>query len=163
MDNRYNGNQGYRGSSRTTTPDAPLTFPSGYLTNGYFDNTGKRDVRYITKYAVEIGKALSFGVGMTAQSKIRSYYDEIATIKEAVFSKIIDLDTARIRIAQLTPRVNARYQKGTASKFFKDFIDKNVDVVIESKTDEELRNNILYFKDHFEAVVCYTKEEKTRK
>lgn len=145
-DNRDN-----RGN-RENRPEA--TLPSDYLVNGYTDNTGVLDIKYITEYAESIGRDLG-NDRKTGVSKIRSYYDEvISDLTDCTYSDI-QWTSVRNRVAMLKARANNRVTKGTASKLFFNFISKNVDTVVRSKTEAEFKENLANFKDHFEAVVCY--------
>lgn len=136
------------------------TFPDGYLKNAYLTDDGKDDVRYITKYAQHIGKCLCMD-SSTGKSKIRSYFDSVTAIKEAFYTGKITKEKAIIQLSQLEPRVYDRMSKGNASKYFVDFINKNVDTVIE---DPDLfKERLLHFCNHFEAVVCYTAEKTDRR
>lgn len=157
-DRNFNSRGGF---NRDSKPEfkAP-TFPNGYLKNAYLDDKGERDVRYITEYALSIGKDFSADQS-TGKSKIRAYFDSVNAIKEAVFSQSITENTAIIRLAQLKSRVIDRVAKGNASKFFSDFINKNIDVVISDP--RMFKDRLLHFRDHFEAVVCYTAEKKERR
>lgn len=137
-----------------------LTFPDGYLKNAYLDESGDRDIRYLTSFAVSIGK--SFGDDdLTSKSKIRSYFNSVNSIKDALFTKAISENTAMVQLAQLESRVADRVAKRNASKFFSDFINKNIDVVISDKA--LFKDRLLHFRDHFEAVVGYTAEKKERR
>lgn len=157
--NKANETKKYNKSDSKPEFKAP-TFPTGYLKNAYLDDSGERDTRYITEYAVHIGKAFSSDQN-TGKSKIRAYFDAVNSIKEAVFNKTMSENTAIIQLAQLKPRVADRVAKGNASKFFADFIDKNIDTVISDKA--KFKDRLLHFRDHFEAVVCYTAEKKERR
>lgn len=155
----YNNRGGFNHRDSRPEPKV-LAFPDGYLKNAYLDETGDRDIRYLTSFAVSIGK--SFGDDdKTGKSKIRSYFNSVNAIKEALFAKAINENTAMIQLAQLKSRVVDRVAKGNASKFFSDFINKNIDVVVSDKA--LFKDRLMSFRDHFEAVVCYTAEKKERR
>lgn len=159
----YGGGQGGRSGSyggQGGFVSKPATFPNGYLSTAYLDTDGKRDVRYITRFAEDIGKTLGRD-NNTGKSKIRAYFDTVNSINEAFCSGMISQDTAIIRLAQLKPRVADRLAKGNASQFFVDFINKNIDTVIED--EEFFKERLMQFRDHFEAVVCYTADKKERR
>ena len=156
-------NYGNRGgfNPRDSRPEPKvLTFPAGYLKDAYLDETGDRDIRYITSFAESIGKSFSTD-DKTGKSKIRAYFDTVNSIKDALFNKVISENTAMIQLAQLKSRVVGRVAKETASQFFSDFINKNIDIVVSDKA--LFKERLLHFRDHFEAVVCYTAEKKDRR
>lgn len=158
-DRNYSNRGGFNPRDSRPVINAP-TFPAGYLKDAYLDASGDRDIRYLTSFAESIGK--SFGDdGSTGKSKIRSYYDTVNSIKEALFTKAISENTAMIQLAQLKPRVADRVAKGNASKFFSDFINKNIDTVVSDKA--LFKDRLLHFRDHFEAVVGYTADKKERR
>lgn len=136
------------------------SLPSGYLNNGYLTKDGKRDKRYIGEYAVQIGKVLSADQN-TGKSKIRSFFDTSLSIKSAVYNKAISEDEAMVQLMQLKNRVVDRESKGNASKYFVEFISKNVDMVVSE--DDKFRERIRHFCEHFEAVICHTADKRSRK
>lgn len=158
-DRNYGNRSGFNPRDSRPVINAP-TFPAGYLKDAYLDEVGDRDIRYITSFAESIGKSLSTD-DKTGKSKIRSYFDTVNSIKEALFNKVISENTAMIQLAQLKHRVIGRVAKETASPFFSDFINKNIDVVVSDKA--LFKERLLHFRDHFEAVVCYTAEKKERR
>lgn len=159
-DKNYNNRGGFSPRDSRPVPNAP-TFPAGYLKDAYLDESGDRDLRYLTTFAVSIGKSLSDKDDTTGKSKIRSYFNSVNSIKEALFTKAISENTAMVQLTQLKNRVVAREAKQTASKFFSDFINKNIDVVISDKA--LFKDRLIGFRDHFEAVVCHTAEKKERR
>ena len=147
------------GYDRKPVDDFKPTFPVGYLAHAYLDENGKRDRRYVLSFAEHIGKALSNDQS-TGKSKIRSYFDAALSIKEAVFNKHITEDEAMVRLGTLKSRVVDRAAKGNASKYFVDFIGKNIDVIVSD--EDKFKERLRHFCEHFEAVVCYTAEKKSR-
>lgn len=158
-DKNYSNRGGFNPRDSRPEPKV-LTFPAGYLRDAYLDETGDRDIRYITSFAEAIGKSFSTD-DKTGKSKIRSYFDTVNSIKDALFNKVISENTAMIQLAQLKSRVVGRVAKETASPFFSDFINKNIDIVVSDKA--LFKERLLHFRDHFEAVVCYTAEKKDRR
>lgn len=140
-------------NSRDSKP-VQAFLPNGYLDNGYMDESGYIDIRYITDFAKQIGH--DFGNDKrTGVSKIRSFYDNVTNnLTDCAYGNM-PWQSIRNNIAILKARANNRFTKGTASKLFLDFISKNTDVVIKSKTEDEFKSNLRAFKDHFEAVICY--------
>ena len=134
-----------------------VSLPVGYLANGYRKADGSDDLDYILKFAKDIGTKLT-NDRTTGVSKIRSYYDTVVTCKEAMYNGMMDVATAKKRISKLIPNIHSRFDKGTASALFRDFITENVNyVVYKSNDDAEFKRNLTDFCDHFEAVVCYIK------
>lgn len=131
-----------------------MVLPTGYLENGYIGKNGVLDIQYVTTFAEQIGR--TFGRDKkTGVSKIRSFYDEVVSrLTDCTYGNT-DWVEVRNNIALLKARATVRYTKGTASKFFLDFISKNIDLLISADTDEEFKGRLRNFKDHFEAVVCY--------
>lgn len=158
-DKNYGNRVGFNPRDSRPEPKV-LTFPAGYLKDAYLDETGDRDIRYITSFAEAIGKSFSTD-DKTGKSKIRSYFDTVNSIKDALFNKVISENTAMFQLAQLKSRVVNRVAKETASPFFSDFINKNIDIVVSDKA--LFKERLLHFRDHFEAVVCYTAEKKDRR
>ena len=65
-----------------------------------------------------------------------------------------------VRLGTLKSRVVDRAAKGNASKYFVDFIGKNIDVIVSD--EDKFKERLRHFCEHFEAVVCYTAEKKSR-
>ena len=130
------------------------------MIESFFTIYNSINIRYITSFAESIGKSFSEDES-TGKSKIRSYFNTVNSIKEALFTKAISENTAMIQLAQLKSRVVDRMAKGNASKFFSDFINKNIDIVVSDKA--LFKDRLLHFRDHFEAVVGYTADKKERR
>lgn len=162
---RFRGNTGNKGntqgypSSNTGAQAVMASIPVDYLKNGYKDASGVLDIKLLTTQAEQLGKSLGAD-GKTGVSKIRSFYDEVTDCMTDCAYGNKKWTEVRNKLALLKARANTRFEKGTASKLFLDFISKNVQVVTSSKTESEFRENLANFKDHFEAVVCYLPKEK---
>ena len=152
----YKSNNYGKGKSNNynKSDNARAYIPVDYLKGGYRDDTGVLDIKLITTQAEQLGKAIG-NDGKTGASKIRSFYDEVTSVLTDCSYGGMKWTQARNKIAILRGRANTRFEKGTASKVFLEFISKNVNIVIESKAEKEFIENLSYFKDHFEAVICY--------
>lgn len=148
------GNTGNRRDDRSNDAPVRVSIPADYLKNGYKDASGVLDIKLLTTQAEQLGKGLGSD-GKTGVSKIRSFYDEVTSCLTDCTYGDIKWTAVRNKLGLLKARANTRFEKGTASKLFLDFISKNVNTVIEAKTEEEFKENLANFKDHFEAVVCY--------
>lgn len=148
------GNTGNRRDDRNNDAPVRVSIPADYLKNGYKDASGVLDIKLLTTQAEQLGKGLGSD-GKTGVSKIRSFYDEVTSCLTDCTYGDIKWTAVRNKLGLLKARANTRFEKGTASKLFLDFISKNVNTVIEAKTEEEFKENLANFKDHFEAVVCY--------
>lgn len=150
----YGGSGGYSGDRRTQTPAPPAKLPDNYLVSGYYTSDNEYDISYVTDKAESIGVALANSVEKTANSKVRAYFDAVEMTHRQLMTNGITAGQARTSLATLKARVSNTEAKGNASKLFKDFITKNVDLVIKSDI-KDLAHNLTGFKQHFEAVVCY--------
>lgn len=165
MGDRFRGNTGNKGntqgytSSNTGAQVVRASIPVDYLKDGYKDTSGVLDIKLLTTQAEQLGKSLGAD-GKTGVSKIRSFYDEVTDCMTDCVYGNKKWTEVRNKLALLKARANTRFEKGTASKLFLDFISKNMQVVTSSKTESEFRENLANFKDHFEAVVCYLPKEK---
>lgn len=148
------GNTGNRRDDRSNDAPVRVSIPADYLKNGYKDASGVLDIKLLTTQAEQLGKGLGSD-GKTGVSKIRSFYDEVTSCLTDCTYGDMKWTAVRNKLGLLKARANTRFEKGTASKLFLDFISKNVNTVIEAKTEEEFKENLANFKDHFEAVVCY--------
>lgn len=148
------GNTGTRRDDRNNDAPVGVSIPVDYLKNGYKDASGVLDIKLLTTQAEQLGKSLGAD-GKTGVSKIRSFYDEVIRCLTDCTYGDMKWTAVRNKLGLLKARANTRFVKGTASKLFLDFISKNVNTVIEAKTEEEFKENLANFKDHFEAVVCY--------
>lgn len=148
------GNTGNRRDDRNNDAPVRVSIPADYLKSGYKDASGVLDIKLLTTQAEQLGKGLGSD-GKTGVSKIRSFYDEVTSYLTDCTYGDIKWTAVRNKLGLLKARANTRFEKGTASKLFLDFISKNVTTVIEAKTEEEFKENLANFKDHFEAVVCY--------
>lgn len=148
------GNTGTRRDDRNNDAPVRISIPEDYLKNGYKDASGVLDIKLLTTQAEQLGKGLGSD-GKTGVSKIRSFYDEVTSCLTDCTYGDMKWTAVRNKLGLLKARANTRFEKGTASKLFLDFISKNVNTVIEAKTEEEFKENLANFKDHFEAVVCY--------
>lgn len=149
----YGKGSGVKSTNNQNT-GARASILAGYLDNGYNDADGVMDIKLVTTIAEQIGKSLGSD-GVTGVSKIRSFYDEVTSILTDCTYGNTKWTTSRNKLAMLKARANTRFEKGTASKLFLDFISKNVTLVTKSKDEGEFKSNLRNFKDHFEAVVCY--------
>lgn len=148
------GNTGTRRDDRNNDAPVRISIPEDYLKNGYKDASGVLDIKLLTTQAEQLGKGLGSD-GKTGVSKIRGFYDEVIRCLTDCTYGDMKWTAVRNKLGLLKARANIRFEKGTASKLFLDFISKNVNTVIEAKTEEEFKENLANFKDHFEAVVCY--------
>lgn len=148
------GNTGNRRDDRSNDAPVRVSIPADYLKNGYKDASGVLDIKLLTTQAEQLGKGLGSD-GKTGVSKIRGFYDEVIRCLTDCTYGDMKWTAVRNKLGLLKARANIRFEKGTASKLFLDFISKNVNTVIEAKTEEEFKENLANFKDHFEAVVCY--------
>ena len=161
-DNKYNGTKpntgrSFNSSGRQETFRAE--FPKDYLKNGYNTDDGKIDTKYLTQYAKQIGTGLSSSAGKTGTSKVRSFFDEVVAVRDMINHGEITINKAMFKLLQLPPRVTARRKKGNASVFFEEFIHKNIAIVTDDNiSDEEKRERLNTFVDHFEAVICFSGE-----
>lgn len=148
------GNTGTRRDDRNNDAPVRISIPEDYLKNGYKDASGVLDIKLLTTQAEQLGKGLGSD-GKTGVSKIRGFYDEVIRCLTDCTYGDMKWTAVRNKLGLLKARANIRFEKGTASKLFLDFISKNVNTVIEAKTEEEFKESLANFKDHFEAVVCY--------
>lgn len=150
----FNKNNDYDKGKMGGMKPRSSALPVDYLKNGYTDESGELDIKLLTSQAEHIGKALGDD-GTTSVSKIRSFYDSVTSCLTDITYEDAKWTMVRNNISLLKARANARFEKGTASRLFLDFISKNVDLVTESKSEDAFRHSLRNFKDHFEAVVCY--------
>lgn len=148
------GNMGSQRDDRNNDAPVRISIPEDYLKHGYKDASGVLDIKLLTTQAEQLGKGLGSD-SKTGVSKIRGFYDEVIRCLTDCTYGDMKWTAVRNKLGLLKARANIRFEKGTASKLFLDFISKNVNTVIEAKTEEEFKENLANFKDHFEAVVCY--------
>lgn len=158
------GRPAYQGGNNNRNFEAPpaIAFPDGYLSNGYNNKDGKRELKYITQYPQQISKFLVGFKEETAYSKMRSYYDEVVSIKEAYCAKRMDMCNAASKLAMLEKRAINSTEKKNMHNSFKQFICKNVEYVISVEDEMKFKVALNNFADHFEAVICLVYKGKQK-
>lgn len=152
MNNYSKGTAAPAKSAPRSSGYSAASLPAGYLSDGYKDKNGNFDIKYITSIASEVAK--QFGYDNVAKSKVRDYYNSLCTILDGLRFNSINMKQANRELSKMKPRVTNRGNKGTTPKVFVDFINKNVDLILNIPDDEKLQA-MVDFKDHFESVVGY--------
>lgn len=122
--------------SNTTSKNKVL--PEGYLANGYVNQDGEPDVRYVTDMAKEIAKKLT-------PMKQLTFYQMYEQLEYYKFS---DLNKKIFEVNKLVPLAANLVSHGKAPEILLDFIEANIAAI---KTVEDW----VYFRYHMEAICCY--------
>jgi CRISPR/Cas system CSM-associated protein Csm2 small subunit len=132
-------------SKKERESQSACVFPSGYP--NYFTDKGVIKEEYVTTLADSI--AQEFGYAKLTMHQLRSFYQYVKQ-REAAIQHEGSLDRVIADIKRLKSFAHERANKDKIPRVFKDFIDRNVDKVVDRKT------LIQGFAEHFQAVVAYS-------
>jgi len=149
---RYRGDTGFQRGARQ-----PPQLPRGYLQNGYFDSQGNLWPEIIQQWPDEI--AQTFRDGRLTTTQLRRFFNQARALEKELKTKTFE--RLKEDVATLKPIAAASVGRKTAPDIFKQFIDRNVDLVLRSPDSDALVRGFL---THFQSVVAYLKyyEEKRR-
>lgn len=156
----YSGQRGNnsRGNGGYNKPRVSYQLPSDYLNKGYFDK--HEDGRDTIKLSLIVSLPRQIAIGFMSEDlsyrQLRKQYENVLNINIGVKTNFYTLDEAKVKLAEMIPKVNNAFNKqGTThvTKSFLDFIIKNVEAV---HTKEDLDA----FHRHFQAVVGFSKDNK---
>ncbi|OIP25735.1 MAG: type III-A CRISPR-associated protein Csm2 [Dehalococcoidia bacterium CG2_30_46_19] len=149
---RYRGDTGFQRGARQ-----PPQLPRGYLQNGYFDSQGNLWPEIIQQWPDEI--AQTFRDGRLTTTQLRRFFNRARALEKELKTKTFE--RLKEDVATLKPIAAASVGRKTAPDIFKQFIDRNVDLVLRSSDSDALVRGFL---THFQSVVAYLKyyEEKRR-
>ena len=122
--------------SNTTSKNKVL--PEGYLANGYMNQDGEPDYKYVQNIAKEIAKKL-------APMKQSTFYQLYQRVE---YTKFLDLNKRIFEINRLVPVAANLVSHGKAPEILLDFLEANIAVI---KTVEDW----IYFRYHMEAICAY--------
>jgi CRISPR type III-A-associated protein Csm2 len=122
------------------------SFPEGYP--DYFDAEGVLKAEYVTSLAEGIAQELGNARPKMTMHQLRGFYGHVKRQESAVengrrFREVLP------EISKLKPIASERASKDKIPRYFKDFIDLNVD----KSTDDKAF--LKGFVEHFQAVVAY--------
>lgn len=154
VSNGYKTNSYQNDNRKTQAQD----FPKGYLEDGYFDDDKKEELKIW--YIVEFSKAIKDGLincgkDENKSTQLRKYYEFVVRIKDKIkYNSSSDINN-NVRFEQILPEIhklsyyaNYAMTRGKVSKFFVDFIDKNINAIKDEK-------DFGAFATHFEAIIAY--------
>jgi len=135
----------------------PPQLPSGYLQKGYFDSQGNLWPEVIHQWPDEI--AQTFRDGRLTTTQLRRFFNRARALEKELKTKTFE--RLKEDVATLKPIAAASVGRKTAPDIFKQFIYRNVDLVLRSSDSDALVRGFL---THFQSVVAYLKyyEEKRR-
>ena len=161
--------QGTRAAGRGPGQHPEPCLPSGYLSAGYMDKKGHLLETIFLPWPEELTAALTdrhLKVRATKNS-LRAFYSMLRMAKKQFDAQRADKDKA---LGDATTQlykmqVGAVYQseRGVISPLCKDFLFKNIDTVLQHKSDfDEFARNLNAFVEHFQAVIAYLPEKPER-
>ncbi len=127
-------------------PSQRPMFPDGYLQGGYFDKEGNILPEVIQKWPEQLAQTFR-REGLTS-TQLRRFFNRIRAIEQ----QALRFERMKEGILSLIPIAAAAVGRGTAPEVFKQFIDKNVHLAVNSQ-DSFSRG----FMTHFQSVVAYLK------
>ncbi|MBR1454134.1 MAG: type III-A CRISPR-associated protein Csm2 [Lachnospiraceae bacterium] len=135
-----------------------------YIEGGYFNENGTIKPDLLIKTAKEYGEILSVystdAKGKkhyeNSYNKIRGFFDEVASIKEAMNNGYCSPEEAQEKIELMLSRVYKRTETGTVNKDFRNFFETNVMIISKTYGSSEIKKAINAFANHYEAVVGFT-------
>ncbi|MBA7564489.1 hypothetical protein ES708_06152 [subsurface metagenome] len=120
--------------------------PRGYLERGYFDKEGNVLPEVIQEWPEQLARTfLREGLKST---QLRRFFNRARAIQQ----QNLPFERLREEILSLKPIVAASVGRKTAPDIFKVFIDRNVDLAVNS-----LESFSRGFLTHFQSVVAYVK------
>ena len=135
-----------RGSSPLQKDSNQPSLPAGYLKDGYFDKDDNLLPQVIQDWPETLAK--TFVREKMTSTQLRRFFNRVRAIEQQ------NLPFVRLKedILSIKPIAAASVGRETAPPIFKEFIDKNVHLAIESP-DSFKRG----FLTHFQSVVAYLK------
>ena len=135
-----------RGRYAPGTERRQPSLPSDYLQGGYFDKDGHILPQVIQEWPEQLARAfLREGLKST---QLRRFFNRARAIEQ----QNLPFERLREDILSLKPIAAASVGRGTAPDIFKVFIDRNIDLAIDSS--ESFSRGFL---THFQSVVAYLK------
>jgi CRISPR type III-A-associated protein Csm2 len=139
-------NQRQRGSFPPQQESSQTLLPAGYLKDGYFDKDGNLFPQVIQDWPEMLAKI--FVREKLTSTQLRRFFNRARAIQQQ------SMPFARLKedILSIKPIAAASVGRETAPPIFKEFIDKNIHLAVES-LDSFQRG----FITHFQSVVAYLK------
>ena len=143
--------------ARSSPPQT--TLPSNYLQHGYFDSKGNLFPEMLQGYSEQLARQFK-RQGLTS-TQLRRFFNRARSLERQLDAKTRDFGRLKEDIEMLKPLAAASVGRKTAPDIFKDFIDKNVQLVLSSDNPEVFKRGFIM---HFQSVVAYLKyyEEKDK-
>lgn len=135
----------------------PPQLPRGYLQNGYFDAKGNLWPEIIQQWPDEIARI--FKNNNLTSNQLRRFFNRARALEQELKTKTFE--RLKEDIAVLKPIAAASVGRKTAPEIFKQFMDRNIELVIRSSISDTFTRGFL---THFQSIVAYLKyyEEKRR-
>ena len=136
----------------------PPQLPSGYLQSGYFDANGNLWPELIQQWPEEI--AQTFKQQGLSSTQLRRFFNKARALEKELDMK--NFQRLKEDILTLKPIAAASVGRKTAPETFKQFIDRNINLVVSSSEPDAFTRGFL---THFQSVVAYLKyyEEKDKR
>lgn len=122
--------------------------PRGYLEKGYFDKEGNVLPEVIQQWPQQVAQTFLRANPKLASTQLRRFFNRARAIEQ----QNLPFERLREEIISLKPIAAASVGRKTAPDIFKVFIDRNVDLAVNS-LDSFSRG----FLTHFQSVVAYVK------
>ena len=135
-----------KGPRRAREWERRPSLPSGYLSRGYFDDSGNVLHEVIQEWPEQLARA--FKDTSMSSTQLRRFFNRARAIEQ----QNLPFDRLKEEILSLKPVAAASVSRGTAPDIFKQFIDRNTELAI-SSYDSFKRGFLM----HFQSVVAYLK------
>lgn len=139
-----------RGAQFQREARQPPQLPRGYLERGYFNSNDNLWPELIVQWPQEIARIFK-NQGLTS-NQLRRFFNRARALEKELGAKTFD--RLKEDIQTLKPIAAASVGRKTAPEIFKQFIDKNVDLLIRTSDPASFTRGFL---THFQSVVAYLK------
>ena len=132
-------------------PFAAVDLPKGYLEQGYFDAAGHIHKELLVEHASAVAKAIGLRQERAEgikNAQLRKFYGHVKTA-ESRMNYGVNFEAVQPKILELAAFVAEAQGKGKVPLVFKNFIDLNLNYVVDGKSFRE------GFVKHFQAVVGF--------
>jgi len=137
-----------RGRYPPETERRQSSLPAGYLQSGYFDKDGNVLPDVIQQWPQQLAQTFLRARPKLTSTQLRRFFNRVRAIEQ----QNLPFERLREDILSLKPIAAASVGRGTAPDIFKVFIDRNIDLAIDSS--ESFSRGFL---THFQSVVAYLK------
>ncbi|MCD6599851.1 MAG: type III-A CRISPR-associated protein Csm2 [Dehalococcoidia bacterium] len=139
----------------------PARLPEGYLQKGYFDSKGNQENLWpeiMQSWPEEIARL--FKMQGLSSNQLRRFFNRARALERQLDSGAKNFDRLKEDIAAFKHLAAAAVGKKNAPELFKTFMDKNIDLILQSSNPNAFKRGFLMHLQGIVAYVRYLEENK---